>query len=100
MPQTSFAVRMDEDLKIQFEKICNEQGMDISTAISVFATSVVRERRIPFDIASFKEDIIRENALNAIYSMRERALKEHPEGMSLDEINEIISKARNGEDDE
>lgn len=100
MSQISFNVRMDEDLKIQFEKICNELGMDISTAIGIFAKAVVRERRIPLEIASFDEDIMRENAINALYSMKERALKEHPKGMSLDEINKIISKVRKGEEDE
>lgn len=50
MAQTTINVRMDETLKKQFEKFCNETGMNISVAINIFAKTVVREQRIPFEI--------------------------------------------------
>lgn len=46
----AFSIRMDEDLKAQFETLCNEFGMSMTTAFNVFARAVVRERRIPFEI--------------------------------------------------
>ena len=52
MSQATFSVRMDEGLKRQFDGLCQEFGMTASTAINVFARAVVRERRIPFDIAA------------------------------------------------
>ena len=48
MAQTTFSIRMDCDLKTEFDKLCEEFGMSMSTAINVFARAVVRERRIPF----------------------------------------------------
>ena len=51
MPQSLVTIRMDEKLKSNFEFVCNELGMNMSTAITVFAKQVCREGRIPFDIS-------------------------------------------------
>ena len=52
MAQATFSVRMDETLKRQFDQMCADFGMSVSTAITVFAKTVVRERKIPFEIAA------------------------------------------------
>ncbi|MDR1211404.1 MAG: type II toxin-antitoxin system RelB/DinJ family antitoxin [Spirochaetaceae bacterium] len=52
MGQTILSVRMDENLKKQFDSLCNEFGMNTTTAITVFAKTVIRERKIPFEIAA------------------------------------------------
>ena len=51
MAQTTVSIRMDESLKKELEWLCSELGMNITTAMTVFAKTAVRERRIPFDIA-------------------------------------------------
>lgn len=51
MAQTTINVRIDENLKKQFEDFCNETGLNISTAINMFVKTVVRENQIPFKIA-------------------------------------------------
>lgn len=43
-------IRMDDDLKKNMEQTCAEMGMSVSTAFTVFAKKVTREKRIPFDI--------------------------------------------------
>lgn len=43
-------VRMDEELKNEFEEVCSQMGMNMTAAIVVFAKTVVRQRRIPFDV--------------------------------------------------
>ncbi|GHU97297.1 hypothetical protein FACS189483_02860 [Spirochaetia bacterium] len=55
MAQSILSVRMDESLKRQFDTLCDEFGMNTSTAITVFAKTVVRERKIPFEIASSED---------------------------------------------
>lgn len=50
MAQTTINVRIDEDLKKQFEVFCEETGLNISTAINMFVKTVVRENKIPFKI--------------------------------------------------
>lgn len=51
MAQTNVNIRMDETLKQQFERLCNELGLNMSTAFNVFAKTMVRQQRIPFEIA-------------------------------------------------
>ncbi len=97
MAQSTFSVRMDEDLKQQFDSLCSDFGMTVSTAINVFARTVVRERKIPFEIASPAPDEARAKALNAFLALREQAKKDFPQGMTLEEINEEIQAVRRGE---
>ncbi len=99
MSQATFSVRMDEKLKRQFDDLCSDFGMTASTAINVFARAVVRERKIPFEIVSPEPEITREKAMQAFMSIREQSVKNFPQGMSLEEINEEIRKARYGEED-
>lgn len=52
MAQTNVNIRMDEQLKKDFDKFCEEIGMTMTTAICVFAKKAVREQRIPFEITA------------------------------------------------
>ena len=54
MAQTSVNIRMDEELKKQFDAFCSDVGMNMTTAFCIFAKTVVRERRIPFEIKADK----------------------------------------------
>ena len=51
MAQTTLSVRMDEQVKKQFDEFCNEVGLNASVAVNIFAKAVLRERRIPFEIS-------------------------------------------------
>ena len=95
MAQATFSVRMEEGLKEQFDELCREFGMNMSTAINVFAKAVVRERRIPFEIASPEADAIRQNGIAAFQTLREEAKAKGLTDMSLDDINEVIKEVRN-----
>ena len=98
MAQATFSVRMDEELKKQFDQLCSDFGMNMSTAINVFARAVVRERKIPFEIAASEPEITREKAMQAFTALRAQSTENFPEGMSLGEINVEINKARTGEE--
>ena len=50
MAQTSINVRMDEDLKRQFDNFCSEIGMSMTTAFCIFAKAAVRGRKFPFEL--------------------------------------------------
>lgn len=43
--------RMDADLKKSMEQACSELGMTMTTAFTIFAKKVSREKRIPFDVS-------------------------------------------------
>lgn len=51
MAQTNVNIRMDEELKKQFDLLCNELGLNMSTAINIFAKTMVRQQRIPFEVS-------------------------------------------------
>lgn len=95
MAQATFSVRMDENLKKQFDLLCSDFGMTASTAINVFARAVVRQRKIPFEIES--PDPGREKAMLAFMALREQAKNNGVQDLSLNEINEEIRLARYGE---
>ena len=42
---------MDENLKQQFDLLCNELGLNMTTAINIFAKTVVRQQKIPFELS-------------------------------------------------
>ena len=43
--------RMDADLKQSMEQVCSELGMSLTTAFTIFAKKVSREKRIPFEVS-------------------------------------------------
>ena len=52
MAQTNVNIRMDEATKIAFDKFCEEIGISVSSAFNIFAKTVVREQRIPFELTT------------------------------------------------
>ena len=51
MGQVLVNFRMDEELKQSMEQICQELGMNMTTAFTVFAKKMTREKRIPFEVS-------------------------------------------------
>lgn len=94
MAQATFSVRMDEGLKADFETLCKEFGMNMSVAINIFAKTVVREKRIPFEITTKEKTISNEEALAAFQSLRAQAKENNLSDMTLDEINDEIKETR------
>ena len=52
MAQTNVNIRMDEATKVAFDKFCSEIGLSVSAAFNIFAKTVVREQRIPFELTT------------------------------------------------
>ena len=52
MPTTSITVRMDEELKKQVEVLFEDMGLNMTTAFTIFAKTVVRQKKIPFEITA------------------------------------------------
>lgn len=82
-------VRVDNNIKMQFNSLCEQFGMSANAAVNVFINAVVRTRSIPFEIGA-EEDLTGKRALEAFLSADR---SDRPE-MTLDEINEEIRKAR------
>ena len=97
MALATFSVRMDENLKKQFDIICSEFGMNATTAVNVFARAVVRERKIPFEIQATSTDTLKALGMQTFLALREQAKENGVQDLSIDEINEEIKKARSKE---
>ena len=96
MAEVSFSIQMGENLKEQFEQVCSDLGMSVSMAITIFARMVVRERKIPFEIAAPRANVTREDGLNAFLALREEAHRNGLQDMTLDDINAEIQQTRAG----
>ena len=44
--------RMDSDLKKNMEKVCMDMGLSMTAAFTIFAKTVTREKRIPFEVSA------------------------------------------------
>jgi len=74
MAQTNINIRMDEELKKNFEEICNDLGLNMSVAFNVFAKAVVRKQGIPFEVSlrkdTFYNDANMERLTQSLTSLR------------------------------
>ncbi len=52
MAQTMVNFRMDADLKKSMEQVCSDMGLSMTTAFTIFAKKVSREKRIPFEVSA------------------------------------------------
>ena len=51
MALATLTARVDEKDKARFDTFCSNVGLNTSTAINLFVKAVLRENRIPFEIA-------------------------------------------------
>ncbi|MFR4563035.1 type II toxin-antitoxin system RelB/DinJ family antitoxin [Anaerotignum sp.] len=71
MSQTTLSVRMEDTLKKDFDTVCTELGLSMSTAVVMLAKKMTREKRIPFDVSvdPFYSDENMERLRNSIAQM-------------------------------
>lgn len=86
MANTSVNIRMDADLKRQFEAFCADMGMTMTTAFNIFARKVVREYRIPFEISG---NVPNDETVEAIREVKR--MKEDPEfGKTYSDVDQMM----------
>ena len=86
MAQVSMTVRMDSQLKQNFDALCARMGMSANAAMNIFANAVVMQRKIPFEIKAEPE----RTSMDALESFREiRRMAEAGQfpDLTLDEID-------------
>ncbi len=95
MGQATLSMRVDDTLKKKFDMICDDFGFTSTAAITVFMKTVVRERRIPFEIKASGREQINKEAWEAFLEMRTQAAAAGVQDLTLDEINAEIQNTRN-----
>ena len=68
---TNVNIRMDADLKRQFEAFCADMGMSMTTAFNIFAKKAVREYRIPFEIGREMPNAETVEAMREVQQMKD-----------------------------
>lgn len=63
MATTNLNIRIDKEIKNSAEKIFNELGLNMTTAINMFLRTTLREHGIPFEL---KIEIPNNNSINVI----------------------------------
>ena len=95
MSTTAISIRLDSDIKKQFDDLCKKFGISTNAAFNLFARAVVREQAIPFSISinnsgSEKRSVAAQNALSRIQSLSAQEAHEWTD----DEIDELIASYR------
>ena len=88
MAQTSINIRMDEDLKRDFDNICNDLGLSMTAAFTVFAKTVVRQQGIPFRVSKNTPNAETIAAIEEVEAM----IKDPALGKSYADIDEMMKE--------
>lgn len=87
--------RVDDELKNKAVSICEDLGIDLSTAIRMFMKRMVIENRIPFPMVNAQETYNKEKALDALQQIQNEFQASGQSVPTLEEINKDIKLARN-----
>ena len=92
MAQSAITVRLDSEMKSQFDELCEQFGMSVNTAFNIFVKAVIRSRSLPVAIRGSRMEA--PNALDLFMQQRRAAEASQEPEMTLDEINAEIRTAR------
>ena len=87
---TTINVRVDENVKRNIEALFDSMGMNVSTAVNMFFKQCLTENALPFQPRAKPNISLKE----ALMEAQEQAVTNKTANMTLDEINEIITKSR------
>lgn len=90
METLNLNVRVDANDKKNFEKFCDNVGMNVSTAINMFIKAVLREQKLPFEVRSKTLDDTIYNKLQEAESEMNNTSKRYSKKEIIDSINKII----------
>ena len=63
MEMTELTIQIDEELKKCMEDLCNQLGISLASAFTIFANAFVMEKGFPFPVKIQEEYIAREKML-------------------------------------
>ena len=95
MAGVNVTVRLDENIKHDFDSFCESVGMNITTAFNMFIRATLRTRELPFAVTdSENKKQAGNNLLEALHEAQAQSIINDTSDMTLDEINEIIDECR------
>lgn len=50
---STLSVRVEEPVKESFNDLCERMGMNVSVAVNIFIRTMLREKKIPFEVKGY-----------------------------------------------
>ena len=95
---TNLSIRIDRDLKEEADRVFNELGMNLTTAITVFVRQAVRQKKIPFEIALYPENESKgstmKNAIAATERIWQNSIRNGTDKLTMEDIDAEIASTR------
>ncbi len=89
MESTNLNIRTDKDVKIAAERIFEELGMNMTTAVNIFLRQTIRENGIPFEL---KLNVPNDTTAAAIEEGRKLAYDRSAKGYSsMDDLRAALA---------
>lgn len=92
MAQANINIRTDAVLKRDFERLCQDVGMNISTAFNVIMKQSVREKRIPVELKGDRNRLTEEELLRRA----DRAEAGHRFEVTMEELEALEREGPDG----
>jgi DNA-damage-inducible protein J len=97
MPNARISVNVDGDIKQNAQRVLNEIGMDLTTAIDLLLRTIVREERIPFELRTKKayhDEAYKEYIRSELAKSKIEAADPDTKWLSHDEVMTKLQKQR------
>ncbi len=95
MGAVNVTVRVDEEIKKEFDTFCDNVGMNITTAFNMFIKATLRTRQLPFSVTDIHpEKQARKVFKDAFLSSQNQSVINGTDSMTMHEINNEIAAYR------
>ena len=90
MAQTTVTFRMDEALKKDFDELCGQLGMSMSTAFIIYAKQMIRHGGVPFEIVA--DPFFSESNLRSVKNGIDQLKAGQTVTKSIDELEKLADE--------
>ena len=90
MAQSNINIHMDEDVKKDFESICNNLGINMTIAITVLAKKMIREQRLPFEVSI--DPFYSQSNMDALHKSMEQLKQGETVSKTLEELEALADE--------
>ncbi|MDR1060021.1 MAG: type II toxin-antitoxin system RelB/DinJ family antitoxin [Clostridiales bacterium] len=99
MGAVNVTVRVDEEIKRDFDSFCDNVGINITTAFKMFIKATLRTRRLPFAVTDAVADIetqnlARQDLQKAFSAAQKQSVINGTDKMTMEEIDAEIAAYR------
>jgi DNA-damage-inducible protein J len=91
MTQSPTTIRLDNDKKEEFTRLCTDMGLTVSGAINIFVTKVLQCRGIPFEISAEQDPLYSD--YNMTFLRKSISEIERGEGITVNDVSAVLGNS-------